>query len=452
MFNLFFKKGVKCKGIFTGKGLFIIFIYVGVNLLLAINANATDPLINTTSSSRYLRDVNNQPLLNSYDTNYIEKNCNGATFAQVVTINIDTDLGAVIDSFLDKDSKLYSPDYWVKFDEVSTVANRSVIPWTPKNGEKKGLLIYLGSGTYKIQQILDYFVSYKKSDLTGPRIGLCGFNDKNSQYGARLLLNSDNNNEPLRPSFFISMAQLELYNLNINADYVNPDVAAIGLANGGKLLMDGVIFSRNGNDIQDSEVGLVDNYKSYVSIKASQLKQDTNTGTVIQTAQGVVNCGEESLISVTQGVNVFKGFSNEINLRSCHFNSQANKALKSNPVFFYDNFDEVNVADCTVEQYKFCKEFPEERANDSDTCAKYVAMCDTKANVFDIRDNTFTGHWKYIFRSRWSSFPLQDSNKFATDSNGVKAGSFEECADKGSFSIYGNFLFDSERCVNRIIW
>ncbi len=475
MINLLDKKRNKCRRTLMSKSLFkrsvciITYTSLSISGSLPLSANATDTITLPTPAPTSSQTLSLSPhhlkglrLLSSSERNFVKQSCNADTFSNVIVVSGFEPLWTVVDKFIKKDGEAYSPDYWVTFEKGNTVANRYLTPWESKNGEKKGLLVYIASPEIVDQHSLDYFTSYQNEDLTGPRLGLCGSISADKPRsslqltgGSAIPNDSSNNPESRHASLYISMAQIELYNLKINADNVDADASAIGLGNAGKLLLENVTFSREDTNVMDTDVGLILNNDSYVSIKDSLLKQQATEGTLVNTFGGFVNC-DGSELSGGEGVGTFVGSSNQMTLSGCHFNSSAPENAVLMPTFFYDNFDESNNEDCSITDYTYCKnsadptqDFPP--SGDS-VCSQLIPMCDAKANKFIIRDNIFSGSWLQIFHTRWTSFLAHNNNNFALDTNGDKLGHYVQCAAPKSFSVHGAFSFEGHACVPSAKW
>ena len=300
---------------------------------------------------------------------------------------------------------------------------------------------------------------------TAPRFGLCGLNIVKDATPAILKLvgksytgttfdGERNYASPLN----ISQAQIEIYGVNINANEVNPNYSAVTLMYHGKFLLDKVDFSRHVEGNNDNSIPLVENEGSYISFMHSILTLYSNTGSVIDTQEGTDRCGGKSTVNVSEGVYPFTGYSSEIGILTCQFNSIATESSAKKPIFFYDYYDEESDLDELISQFRYCKHSknPEDDIphDGSYLCSQVLENAKSDANSFELMDNKFTGYWKNIFRVRWSSFPVTPNNSFAIDSDGNKLGGVESCSDTDSFSIDNNVYFDGKNnlCVKQVQW
>ncbi len=400
----------------------------------------------------------------SANEQYINEQCAGDSYVTQVTVGENDDLWQIVKSYIDQNGEHYSPDYWLTLD----TEKKLYYPWISSFGSKKGVLFILPQGaSYTTTQNLDYFVwdDPHAGHRIAPRFGICSVNSNKDAASATLKLvgkavtgTTFDGQKIYAPPLKIAQAQVELYGVNINADEVDSDFSAARLTYQGKLLLHGVDFSRHDENINYNNIGLVDNYGSYVSVMHSELTQYTNTGTMIVTLGGIDRCGGSSTVNVAEDVYPFTGYSSEIRLLTCHFNSQATASSTKKPVFFYDNYDEENSYDELIARYRYCKhsskpdnEYPPDGGY---VCSEELKNDNGEASTFKLMDNTFTGYWKHIFRARWSSFPVTPNNNFATDSDRNKLGGVDSCSDHASFSLSNDVDFDgkSNLCLKQIQW
>ncbi|MBE8168211.1 MAG: hypothetical protein HAW66_07575 [Shewanella sp.] len=473
MCNLLSYKRTKMEGFYIS--LLIVFIFLNVGLPML--AYARDTIKSSESLPQPISNLAYEPFSNIDYVNAINDKCPSDTFAKVIVLANGDEFYSIIDKFIKKDGEYFSPDYWVNFEKGTSYIDKYTKQWIPKEGEKKGILFFLLPGQYHVlNEVLDYFVSFADNPLTGPRLGICTLDQGQDQsictldqgqdqkllaelrlVGTNSTLDSaPSNSESLKPPLYISMAQVELYNININANDVDPNVSAIELKNGGKLLLNNVTFTREGKSIKKNLAGLVDSNGSYLGMTNSVLKQETDVGVMVNSHQGVLDC-KNSDLSVNPDVPMFIGATNKITLSACHFNSLAQPDASAKPIFFYDDFaDDSANEDCGFKNYDYCKRSPDP-SNDlppigREVCSQLISICDSKANQFTMNDNLFTGNWNSIFHSSWSSFVEQSNNKFASDAHGNKLGRYFFCATPDSFSVHGTLYFDDHICVKPAMW
>ncbi len=387
---------------------------------------------------------------------FARTNCQGSSYSSIVEITSPEQLVPVIKAISEQNS-----ENWVQLSkEDCRWVDCPALPWN-SNSEAGGVLYLLPPGSdYVIQNyISDHAVatsSRKKraigsrskrshqSRIMAPRIGLCGLglgSDSRSEViiqlqggTANTIEDGNEGDAPIK----LSETQLELYNLTLDGSQTHGQQSSIILYKA-RLIGRNVAFIRAGNimttrgsssaEASESsgfvEYGLVYLDYSYLHFSQSSLKQDTDTGSMINGFESNMSFIDGTEMTPYERTWIFYSYYSSLTVHQSSLTGFERN--QSRPVLI-DTHDEYKILDesyrgfcnhediqsvasqcssCNPTDYCWVSEYYLDIPSGSDysyftSCRDIDDYC--KNNNLEFSDNHLGGHWEYLAHSFYDNF------------------------------------------------
>ena len=395
--------------------------------------------------------------LSESELTYINEQCQGASFAEVVPVSLNDDLWSKVRSYIDTEGTHFDRSHYVRF-------NRGGInpwSWSGQEADRRGVLFVLPQGSDYLTTDAVFYYYFSDDDtnkLISPRIGLCGLSGDNKavlKMKGRAI--SDGHHETgwdlveggggvyVAP-LYGAQTQFELYNLHVNADEVHPRNAALEVHYGGKLFLKNVTLSRVGGQ-PESYSGLILSFNSLVSIDEVDIKQTTDSGVSIYMNDYSELVSSDSSFIANKKIWSVVSVTSMINLENNRFDGITSDDISPIAVSTAVSQDENIHKYCTADNYDYCQNNPNasiiadgERA----VCESYVRYCEDESSVVTMNNNRFSGNW----------YTLVDvpATRFHTSAgNSLDGANFLACSTDPSSALTGDLLFSFGSCFDHQI-
>ncbi len=372
---------------------------------------------------------------------FANEQCYGRTFQTLIEVTDNSQLEQAIRTYSESNS-----EQWLALSENSLWEYDT----TPS-----GVLYLLQSGTtYTAGQLISHHYHELAGVRRAPRIGICGMGSTAASVTVRAMGGLDETRGSAgQAPIDISQTQLELYNLTVDGSGTRTGQSSIRLQGDARLITERVTMTRRGMTSSQREYGLIYLDYSWLKISDSELSQQTDTGTMINSYESTLDL-DNSGFTVTAGIWVFYSFGSVISVVDSRFNGIERGGVRPAVMDSLNNrhgflsagigeacrdpFVQVGTRLClkNSELDDDCYFAVEDGPYEGQPCWRLRRYCPN--NILSFRDNRFDGNWEYwghVFNER-----------FRNSHGNTRENTDTPCLSQGSSVLSGELFVNGAGC------